>query len=867
MATPCYCLEIYIPNGVLEYNGESLWISLKQCNGVIFEQAYFLYPFDFDGSNNVTINLCAQFGFGVYFKYGITGSNISPSSLGITTTWGSSCVDDSTCGPAPESPTPTSTPTTTPTITPTITPTKTLTPTPSVTNTQTPTKTLTPTVTKTLTPTPTPTPLVCISGITEINYGYYDCCGVYQSGSQKGILVTFDRSRPYFAVVPILQPATVSCGTPTPTPTNTVTPSPSLTPTLTVTPSITPTYTPTPTNTVTPSSFTQPQNDCQVFTLFDMGANCEIIRYPSSLTNNDGIIRVNVTGGTSPYSFLWSNGTRNQTLAGVGYGSYECIIVDFYGDYTATTICSFAQATSTPTPTPTTTPTVTPSTNLPNICVQITSGEGLNAVTQTQNFTPSGTQNFKYRWVSTNGWIIFWNNVTNRWEIQGYTGGGIPATYTTAQVPLAGWQVYGASQPFTMNVQQGACPTVTVLSANIVTTNASCQGSSGTACNGGITVIPNGGVPPYSYNIDGVTWQLSNIFNGLCPGQFAVTVRDSVGILTNRVVTVGAGGPVTTYTLGFEILSQQTLSPSNQILQWRLFSQPQLPIGVSVNFNIGWNVTQTINGPFYNNNPASTFLITNTNSIYVNGTTYTPTRTTQQSILTPRPNCSPSESQITTFNDSYSVTFNRNSVITGQTNSIVNSLNFAELNGCVANGQQLITLGINSISYNCACCSIVAGGANPSNTHSVVSQTPIQTMSVKWQINPSVQIQIVGATLTAAVLCSSTNLPDCTQALRLSDTPPYPTVTNNGQEFTRVLTTPTVYANFPVQMLVANFSATQNGVQSIRVIVYKNGLQIGNAVNSGYFFANVTNYVQVPMSSPQNFNEAGAVYKILYTAN
>lgn len=868
MANPCYCVQIFVPESSLVSNDEQLWISVVNCPGVRIDQVYFQYSqASFDPiTGDLTLILCVRQVYGVLFHYGILGPVVPVA--GSVVTFGSNCSLNSDCTVGTPTPTPTSTSTPTPTVTPS--PTKTQTPTPSVTKTPTvtPTNTLTPSKTPTQTPTPTTSPLVCISGFTEVNYGYYDCCGNYQSGTEKGLYVVFDRTRPYFAIVPLNVPVTVPCNSPTPTPSITPSKTPAVTPSITPTKSPTPSVTPSPTVTPTVSGLQQPENDCKVITLFDMGVNCEILQMPSTSTSTNGVIKVNVTGGTSPYSFFWSNGTTSQILSGVGYGSYQCTVIDYYGDYTATTICSIARSTPTPTPTNTVTPTKTPLPTLPNICIQIVSGEGVNSVPYAQTFSPSGTQNGKYRWVSNSGWIMYWNTTNNRWEIQGYPGGGIPASYTTAQIPLAAWSIYGAPQVYSLSIQEGSCPQIAQLFTNVVVTNASCQGSSGTACNGGITVVPRGGVPPYSYMLaNSLQWVSSNIFNGLCPGQYSITVRDSQPVLDNRTVTVGVNNTPTTYSIGFEVLGQQTVNQSNKLLQWRLFTQPLLPQGVSVNFTIGWNTTQIIDGPFFNNNPAATFQITNTNSLSINGTTFTPTRNTPQVQLTPRPNCSPSQSEITTFRESYNVVMTRDSVITGQTNSVINPLNFTELNGCVPVGQQVISLGVTNITYNCACCSIVAGGENPTVNHNLVSSSSISTMAMKWQIMPSAKIKNDGTIAVAATVCSATTFDTCTRNVRFNDSAPYFVLTNNGQEYTREYTIPTGYNNFPIAMINCNFQPTETGNQSLRVIITKNGTPIGSGARTGYFVVGTTYYINVVLSAPVSFNEAGAVYKILYTGN
>jgi len=253
---------------------------------------------------------------------------------------------------------------------PSITPTQFPTRTPNRTPTNTPTNTVTPTVTRTPNATPTPTSIVCGSGVTTTNNIYYtDCCGNFVSSKPPiGTVVIFNYTQPYNGITKLNVPATTSC--PTPTPTVTQTQTQTQTPTLTNTPtaSTTPNATPTPTPTVSVNKVFKLKNDCDVLTLFDMGVDCNIIQSPSGPYSNDGVLSLNVTGGTSPYSFYWSNGQRTKTLFGVPEGAYKVLVVDYYGDYSSTTICNLFAPSQTPTQTITPTPTITPSPVWPNLC-------------------------------------------------------------------------------------------------------------------------------------------------------------------------------------------------------------------------------------------------------------------------------------------------------------------------------------------------------------------------------------------------------------------------------------------------------------------------------------------------------------------
>ena len=58
-------------------------------------------------------------------------------------------------------------------------------------------------------------------------------------------------------------------------------------------------------------------------------------------------------------------------MVGVAQGNYEVVVVDYYGDYTATTVCSLMSPTNTPTPTTTLTPSITPPVKCANLCLII----------------------------------------------------------------------------------------------------------------------------------------------------------------------------------------------------------------------------------------------------------------------------------------------------------------------------------------------------------------------------------------------------------------------------------------------------------------------------------------------------------------
>ena len=81
------------------------------------------------------------------------------------------------------------------------------------------------------------------------------------------------------------------------------------------------------------------KNECGVQTILPLGVECTVVDASTPLTL-DGTIYLNITDGSTPYSVLWNNGSSTPNLYSVSAGTYTATVVDFYGDYTATTTCN-----------------------------------------------------------------------------------------------------------------------------------------------------------------------------------------------------------------------------------------------------------------------------------------------------------------------------------------------------------------------------------------------------------------------------------------------------------------------------------------------------------------------------------------------
>jgi hypothetical protein len=303
------------------------------------------------------------------------------------------------------------------------------------------------------TPTPTPTPttqtILCGQGFTTGSFYYTDCCGNFIQGTEAGLDISFDYTKPFGGITKLNFRKTVICSTPTPTPTNTVSPTNTVTPSQTPTNTLTPTTTPTPSITPSNTPVTRLKNDCDVLTLFDLGISCNVIQSPTESNPLSGILSINVTGGTAPYSFVWNGVPGNQTLFGIGAGKYNVVVTDYkwpdgkpngVSDYTATTICELLGPSPTTTPTMTPTPTQTSPVRCVDLCLVAIGAQGVQNIGPIQ-FVCNGTQNGRFKWTGGR-YDIVWNVNNMRWEI--YLAG------TTTPYVLNGGGIF-ASTTFNLN--------------------------------------------------------------------------------------------------------------------------------------------------------------------------------------------------------------------------------------------------------------------------------------------------------------------------------------------------------------------------------------------------------------------------------
>jgi hypothetical protein len=463
-----------------------------------------------------------------------------------------------------------------------------------------------------------------------------------------------------------------------------------------------------------------------VFTLFDMGVRCNPITFPSSPTSLDGVLSLLITGGTTPYSIYWEGGQRTQTLVGIPQGNYQVTVVDYYGDYTASTVCSLFPPTQTITPSPTVTPTVTPSGVCPQLCLIAISTSLAYGPLQ---FSCNGMRNGRTTWRTNDGqYNIVWNSSLSRWEVTGSnptipfnpSGGGIFISNSSSSIPLTGWVIAGGLNTYSVTMTQGTCPSVIPMQVSLSVNNNSCNNVIN--CDGDIIVNAQYGNPPYLYSINGgSTYQSTNTFQDLCTGTYNITVLDSAGNTDIESATVGFDQQPVTYQLSLSAntAATQDITLSNynsRTTFYQIVSTPPLPQGVTIPFNLTISSIKTFNGP-------GTGTITDTFLMFENGVLKTPS-TTQTIVQTGgRPNCSPETFTAVTEADTYQLQIGNNYPVFIENTSVltITQGQSGAQSNCLTNLTQQITAQFTQQSINgCRCCEVIADSrSNIINSNSV----------------------------------------------------------------------------------------------------------------------------------------------------
>ncbi len=248
-------------------------------------------------------------------------------------------------------------------------------------------------------------------------------------------------------------------------------------------------------------------NNCS----FDMtGANSVTITEPTVLNastisisstdvscngGNDGSATVTVTGGTAPYTYLWSDGQTTATASNLAAGTYTVLVTDANN-------CSFDMT-------------------------------GVNGVTITEPLTLVTS--------SITSTDATGNGVSDGTATITVTGGTTPYTYlwNDGQTTATATNLAAGTYNVTVTDANGCTVNESIvvnepnaLLSSTTTTDALCNGDN----TGSATVSVTGGVSPYTYLwSDGQTTATAS---NLSAGNYSVTVTDANGYTTSSNATV-----------------------------------------------------------------------------------------------------------------------------------------------------------------------------------------------------------------------------------------------------------------------------------------------------------------------------------------
>lgn len=489
----------------------------------------------------------------------------------------------------------------------------------------------------------------------------------------------------------------IDCPFPSPTPTQTPTPTPSQTPT--------PTPTPNPIEPPIPPCL-QGTNECNVITLFQMGVECQVT-HPTNIDAPDGSATLIITGGTPPYSVFWDNNNIGTSIYNLSPGSYNAIITDYYGDFTANTTCVLTGETPTPSPTPTPTPT-TPFVECPLYVIIMLER---NPVSVT--FTPNGIVNGKPSWVNGPR-TISWSITSNQWVLSPSPGGSAIINNNPSTPPLTGWQILGYPGNPTMQVSQGDCQNVPLgnpllrqvgdiqpLSVQYSKNEPIC------GCEGTITLIGYGGISPYQYSINGgVTYRNIPMFTNLCSGIYNINIMDSIGTIVSDSVKLNTPSNPTTYVVSLNTSSTTTINNGtilSKTYTTKVNVTPSLSDGITLTFDISHtNTFKTSPNTESSTNSNGSILYKNLSPIDVSYSS-----TTTGSTFNTKSGCQSNTINITSTTDNWQTIqmSNTDEIIITTISTITQN----EFDSCyVGSGDESYSVTNLKLS-GCGCCNVISG--------------------------------------------------------------------------------------------------------------------------------------------------------------
>ena len=218
-----------------------------------------------------------------------------------------------------------------------------------------------------------------------------------------------------------------------------------------------------------------------------------------TVTSNDvpcfgtftGMANASVSGGTAPYSYLWSNGWQASSQLNVGVGSYSVTVTDANN-------CTITGQT-----------TISGPLAALSVIGTATEANCFGCATGSVTTTITG---------GTTPYTYLWNNGSTTQHLTNITAGTYSLTVTDAAL---------CTSVYSTTVTE-----ISELQVILTPVNITCFG----LANGSISAVAAGGLPGYSYLWN--TGATTASINGLAQGNYSITVTDQVNVTVSASVSI-----------------------------------------------------------------------------------------------------------------------------------------------------------------------------------------------------------------------------------------------------------------------------------------------------------------------------------------
>ncbi|MEO8147352.1 MAG: T9SS type A sorting domain-containing protein [Bacteroidia bacterium] len=214
---------------------------------------------------------------------------------------------------------------------------------------------------------------------------------------------------------------------------------------------------------------------------------------PSCNGSSNGSINITVTGGTPPYSYLWTGGSTTEDQSGIAAGSHTVTVTDANG-------CTIA------------------------LCVVLVQPTQIALTTSKTDVSCAGGNSGSASATAAGGtppYTYQWSNGATTSAITGLFAGNYTVTVTDAN---------GCIRNATVTINSAAAMVLSTSSTNVTVYG----GNNGTAS---VSVV-SGGTPAYAYSWNTIPAKTTAAITGLAAGTYQVTVTDSKGCVKTASVVI-----------------------------------------------------------------------------------------------------------------------------------------------------------------------------------------------------------------------------------------------------------------------------------------------------------------------------------------